>query len=506
MFLSRIRAEDRSPYGQFWFEPVGVRTGSGARVTADSAMQLSAVFRAVSLVSGHMALLPIKFYKRGSLDQIEHPLLRLLNRRPNKWQNAFEWREMLQGHLELRGNCYNEIFCDLRGQITDLIPRHPDRVKIEMLSDGDYRYRITDPDGTQRTAARDSIWHIRGLSSNGIVGLSVIEYARESFGLGLSAQSYGARFFANDAKPAGGWVEFPGSYKDKGQRDQVRESIQDAQSGSNRGKLMLLDHGLKYHEVGVTNDDAQFLETRQFQTSDIARWFGVPPHKIGDLSKSAFSNIEQQAIEYITDALLARAGRVEASIEADLLFDHEEIDVEYDFDELLRGDSTARAALYHSGILDGWMVRNEARAKERMQPIDGLDEPLRPLNMTEESQAEDADADLETSEPPEPKESANQGADARMVAVIRSAAERVARKELQVMKVAFKQENWPEAVKDSYVAHAGFVASCMGCTIEEAQAYCKARGTDPMNNATLEEDFMAAALSRLERLALTGKP
>lgn len=457
MFLSRIRAQDRSPWGSFFFEPVGVRTGSGARVTPDSAMALSAVFRAVSLVSGHMALLPLKFYKRDSLDQIDHPLLRILNRRPNKWQNAFEWREMLQGHIELRGNAYNEIFSDLRGQITDLVPRHPDRVKIELLPDGDYRYRITDPDGTQRTVARDSIWHIRGLSSNGIVGLSVIEYARESFGLGLSAQSYGARFFANDAKPAGGWVEFPGSYKDKSQRDQVRESIQDAQSGGNRGKLMLLDHGMKYHEVGVSNDDAQFLETRKFQIEDIARWFGVPPHKIGSLDKATFSNIEQQALEYITDALLTRASRWEASIEADLLFDHEEIDVEYDFDELMRGDQAARSSYYHNGILDGWLVRNEARAKERLQPIDGLDEPLRPLNMVEESQAEDEEADLEAAEPPdqEKEEPVESGESARRLhAVLSSSAGRIARR-----------------IVKSGTADAALIAETLAVSVESAKAW-----------------------------------
>lgn len=390
MFLSAIKAEDRSPWGNFWFEPVGVRTSAGMRVTADTALCLSAVYRAISLVSGHMALLPIVFYQRGTRTRIQHPVLRLLNRRPNPWQNAFEWREMLQGHLELRGNAFNEIVDDGRGQITQLVPRHPDLVRIEVLPDGEVRYRISLPDGTERTVPRGRIWHLRGLSSDGIVGLSVLEHARESFGLGLAAQTYGAKFFANDAKPSGGWIEYPGSYKDKTQRDTIREGLQESQAGMNRGKLMLLDHGMKYHEVGLTNEDAQFLETRKFSVDDIARWFGVPPHKIGSLERSTNNNIEQQALEYITDGLLTRAARWEAAIGEDLLFDDEEIDIEFNFSALLRADSTARSNYIKTMVVNGIFTRNEGREIEGKDPLPGLDKPLLPLNMVEESDADAA--------------------------------------------------------------------------------------------------------------------
>lgn len=422
---------DRSPWGSFWFEPVTVATMSGMRVSTETAMQLSAVFRAVALVSGHMAMLPIVFYQSGTRKRIDHPLLKLLNKRPNRWQNAFEWREMMQGHLELRGNAYNEISTNARGDITELIPRHPDRVKVEMLDSGEYRYRITGPDGSERTVPRGNIWHLRGLSSNGITGVSVIECARESFGLGLAAQGYGARFFANDAKPSGGWIEFPGQFKDKEARQIFREGWQANQAGANRGKTAVLEMGMKYHEVGITNQDAQFLETRKFSISDIARWFGVPPHKIGDLDRATFSNIEQMALEYIQDALQPRATRLEASIEAELLLDDEGIDVEFAFHELLRGDSRARSSYYHSGILDGWLTRNEARDMEGMEPIDGLDEPLRPLNMVEESDAEDMEIDQESTEPPgqEQQEPEDDNATARRLrAVLEGNAARLARR------------------------------------------------------------------------------
>jgi HK97 family phage portal protein len=400
MFVTKIRAADRSPWGDYWFKPVGQGTMSGMRVTADTAMQLSAVFRAVQLVSGHMAMFPVKFYKAGTHTAANHPLLKLLNKRPNRFQNSYEWRQMLQGHLELRGNAYNEIMSNSRGDIVELMPRHPDKVVIDQLPSGDYRYLVTDPDGTVRVVPRGSMWHLRGLSSNGISGMSVIEYARESFGLGLAAQSYGARFFANDAKPSGGWIEFTGTFKDKPQREAFKESWQETQSGINKGKLAVLENGMKYHEIGLTNEDAQFIETRKFSISDIARWFGVPAHKIGDMSASTNNNIEQQALEYIQDALLTRATMWEASIVSELLFDDEEFDIEFNFRELLRGDSGSRRAYYHGGIQDGWLTRNEARDMEGMEPLDGLDEPLRPLNMVEENEAED----LEQSEPPNPND------------------------------------------------------------------------------------------------------
>lgn len=394
-------SSDRSPWGDFWFSPVASSTMGGLRVTSETAMQLSAVFRAVGLVSGHMAMLPIKFYKAGTRTRIiKHPLLTLLNVRPNRFQNAFEWREMLQGHIELRGNCYNEIIANNRGIITELVPCHPDRVIIDQFDNGDYRYLVSDAKGNHRVVARGSMWHIRGLSSNGITGMSIVEYARESFSLGLAAQNYGGRFFANDAKPSGGWIEFPGQFKDKEARKQFRESVQEAQSANNRGKLMVMDMGMKYHEVGVSNQDAQFLETRKFSISEIARWFGVPPHKIGDLEKATFSNIEQMALEYVQDALQPRGARLKASITAELLFDDEDIDVELDYRELLKGDSAARRAYYHGGILDGWLTRNEARDMEGMEPLDGLDEPLRPLNMVEEGEAEDEELDGELAEKP----------------------------------------------------------------------------------------------------------
>ena len=435
-FFDRFRAstDDRSPWGDFWFEPVSTRSASGLRVSPDAALRLSAVYACVRILSETMASLPLVLYRNradGSKDRVtDHWLYPLLCRRPNRFQNPFEWREMLQGHLALRGNAYNQIVTNPRGEIVELIPIHPDRVRIELLRSGEFRYRVTDRFGEESILARGDVWHLRGLSSDGLLGMSPIDLARESLGMALAAQDYGARFFANDAKPTGGWIEFPGSFKDPEAKKVFRESYQAAQSGANRGKVLVLENGMKFHEVGVTNKDAQFLELRKFQITDIARLFRVPPHMIADLDRATFSNIEQQSLEFVMHTMTPWAERWEASIESELLLDGDDLEIEFDFSNLMRGDAASRSAYYQSGIQNGWLTRNEARIAENLNPIDGLDEPLRPLNMVEESDAEDLTADAEAQEAPaqEASEPPDDETAARLQALITSTAERWARR------------------------------------------------------------------------------
>lgn len=260
--------------------------------------------------------------------------------------------------------------------------------------------RVTDRLGVETILPRGEIWHLRGLLSDGLMGMSPIDLARESLGMALAVQDYGARFFANDAKPTGGWIEFPGSFKDSEAKKVFRESYRAAQSEANRGKVLVLENGMKFHEVGVTNRDAQFLELRKFQITDIARLFRVPPHMIADLDRVTFSNIEQQSLEFVMHTMTPWAERWEASIEAELLFDGDDLEVEFDFANLMRGDAASRSSYYQSGIQNGWLTRNEARIAENLNSLDGLDEPLRPLNMVEEGSAEDLAAGGGQGEPP----------------------------------------------------------------------------------------------------------
>jgi HK97 family phage portal protein len=398
-FLGRLTnsgasaSSSRSPWGDFYFDTAGAKSISGARVSPDTAMRLAAVYACVRVLAETMAMLPFVVYRpgpNGGKERVtDHWLYRLFAKRPNRFQNPFEWREMLQGHLALRGNAYCQIVANAKGEITELMPMHPDRVRMEMLPSGEYRYRISNHGGQEVLLSRGEVWHLRGLSSDGILGLSPIDLARESLGMALAAQDYGARFFSNDAKPTGGWIEFPGSFKDQEAKRLFRDSFQAAQSGANRGKVLVLESGMKYHEVGVTNKDAQFLELRKFQITDIARLFRVPPHMIADLDRATFSNIEQQSLEFVMHTMTPWAERWEASIEAELMLEGDELEVEFDFANLMRGDASSRSAYYQSGIQNGWLTRNEARIAENLNPIEGLDKPLRPLNMAEEGQGSD---------------------------------------------------------------------------------------------------------------------
>jgi len=308
VFLS-IRADggmsDRSPWGDFFFQPVA-RSGSGMHVTPDTALALTAVYACVRVRAESFALLPFRLYRTrpgGARQRVaDHWLVRLFCRQPNRWQTPFQWREMLQSHLDLRGNAFNEIVEDGRGGIAELRPLHPDRMTAELLGETDWRYRYQQRDGSFRILRRDQVWHLRGLGGNGIVGYNPIELAREALGEALQYQSYAARFFANNATPPA-WIKYPGTIGDKAKREQLRESIQAAQTGANRGKLMVLDQGMELNALQVNLRDLQFLEARKDKVPEIARMFRVPPHKIGDLSKATFSNIEQQAIEFWQDAI-----------------------------------------------------------------------------------------------------------------------------------------------------------------------------------------------------------
>lgn len=514
MFISRIKADggDRSPYGNFWFEPVTARTASGMRVSPDKALTLPVVFSCIRVLAESFSVLPMRLYRGQGANKkrvTQHWLYDLLCRRPNQFQTPYEWREMMQGHLAMRGNAFNQIIANRQGKITDLIPLHPDRVKIELLDSGgefDYRYRYTDRFGKVTVFTRGELWHIRGLSGDGIIGLNPIEIAREAVGLGLAAQDYGARFFQNDAKPGGGWIEFPGSFKDKSTRETFRESFQNAQTGLNRGKMAVLEMGMKFHELGLTNKDSQFLEARQYQVSDIARMFRIPPHLVGDLSKATFANIEQQSLDFVIYTMTPWAERWESSIETNLLTEADaDIEVEFDFAGLLRGDQAARSLFYHNGILDGWMTRNEARVNENLEPLDGLDEPLRPLNMVEESDAEDElapDAQPGQVDGVPPNAPDDSEKDARLSALAISAASRVMRKEMAMLQGIVGADYLIKAPA-LYEKHASFVAAALGVPAETADAYCAEQLAFIKDEPTLDA-IEIVALSRLERLAHRG--
>jgi HK97 family phage portal protein len=433
MFASLFRADaggDRSPFGDFWFSAIGgARTAAGQRVNADTAMQLATVFACTRVVSEAMGVLPFRLYQPkvggGRQRVTDHWLLRLLARRPNQFQNWFEWRTMMQGHLALRGNGYNIITPDGRGGISSLLPVHPDRIKVEPLDNGSWRYRRTLPNGSQEILSRQEVWHLRSLSTDGISGISPIEAAREVIGGALGVQDFGNRFFANDAKPTGGWLEIPGTIANDATRDKLKEQAQKAVSGVNRHRMLVLDRGMKYHEVGLTNKDSQFLELRKFSRSEICGIFRVPPHMAADLERATFSNIEQQGIDFWQNTMLPWVTLWEAAA-GDLLGDDSDLEPQFDFTAMLRGDSAARAQYLHNLVLDGILTRNEAREMEGFDPIDGLEEPLVPVN---ERGLNDPPPPAPGTTPAAPTEpDGDDSADARLAALVEGNAGRMARR------------------------------------------------------------------------------
>ena len=391
----------------------GGASASGIIVNPQTAMQSAAVYSCVQVLAQSVAMLPINLYAGAADGPLklarEHPLWDILHDQPNDYQTIVEFLEMMVMALCLRGNAYAYINRTSSGRVVELLPLHPDMVRTEMLGNFTLQYHITMPDGSFKTYAVGEILHIRGLTLNGWLGISPIAYARESVGLALATEKFGGQLFRNGAK-MGGVLEHPGKLSDESYK-RIKDSFDSASSGENAHKTALLEEGMKWSKVSMTADDSQFLETRKYQRSEIAAIFRVPPHMIGDLERATFSNIEQQALEFIQHTLMPWLNRIEKTIRRDLIEPKERktIAAKFNVAGLLRGDASARSTYYHNGIMDGWLTRNEARIMESdigiiLNPLDGLDTPLMPLNMGDGSDDPDEAADIAEGETPSGKE------------------------------------------------------------------------------------------------------
>ena len=368
----------------------GSTSQAGVAVNAQTAMQSAAVYSCVQVLAQSIGMLPLCVYAIDDAGirrrATHHRLWALLQDQPNSFQTAVEFFEMMSAHLCLRGNAYALINRNAKGQILELIPLHPDQVSVQMQTDYRLRYGCTLEGGQRMALATGDVFHVRGLTLNGWLGISPIAYAREAIGLAMATERFGAMLFRNGAK-MGGVLEHPGKIS-KEAADRLRSSFDEAHSGENAHRTAILEEGLKWSKVSMTADDSQFLETRKYQRSEIAAIFRVPPHMIGDLERATFSNIEQQSLEFVNFTLMPWLHRIEKAIRRDLLTPAERTRMMARFNvaNLLRGDAAARAAYYQSGIQQGWMTRNEARHAESdlgvmLNPLEGLDEPLLPLNM-----------------------------------------------------------------------------------------------------------------------------
>lgn len=370
----------------------GGPTESGEHVTPLRAMQNAAVFSCVRVLGESVAQLPFGIYQTrddgGSDKEVTHPLYRLLHYQPNDWQTSFEFREYLMACLNLRGNFYafkNIVGSGSRRRVAELLPLPPDSVTPRQDENWCVSYEVRFPGKGTQVLPKGNMLHIKGLSLDGFTGVSPIRYQRESIGLAMAAEKHGARTFKNGALP-GGILYHPKQLTDKA-AERLKESWEASYSGENTGKTAILEDGMKWEKMSMTNEDAQYLETRKFQRSEIAGIYRVPAHMINDLEKATFSNIEHQALSFVVYSLTPWLVRIEQAFWRDLLTREEQEKGLYfrlNVDGLLRGDSKSRATALQIQRQNGIINANEWRSLENMNPIEGGDVYLTPLNMRQD--------------------------------------------------------------------------------------------------------------------------
>jgi HK97 family phage portal protein len=363
----------------------GAESASGASVSSGSAMRVAAVYRCVDLRATALACLPVHVIAQTAGGDVgrklpDHPLARLLGSRPNPRQTSYEFRRLLGAHVLLRGNGY-ALKVRSGNRITALLPLHPDRVQVEELDDQSLRYHYTRKDGARVTFGQPDVLHLRDLGTDGVVGLSKITLMREAVGVAIQAERFGARMFKN-GMAVGGALKHPGKLGNDAHA-RLRAQMEDRYAGAdNAHKWMVLEEGMAIEKLGMTSEDLQFIESRKFQRSEIAMFFGVPPHLIGDVEKTTSwgTGIEQQNLGFLQYTLGGDIAMWEQAIERDLVAPAEapRIYVKLNVAGFLRAAAKDRADYFARALGAGgsraWMTPNEVRALEDLPPVPGGDQ------------------------------------------------------------------------------------------------------------------------------------
>lgn len=377
--LKRARDKPTNSYEGSDFSYLFGRTTSGKNVNEMTALQTTAVYACVRILAEAIASLPIHVYKHtdeGKEQYVNHQLYYLLHDEPNPDMTSFVFRETLMSHLLIWGNAYAQIIRDGRGQVLALYPLLPDRMTVKRDDMGElyYVYQRSEEDNPNFKdkgniiLKKSEVLHVPGLGFDGLIGYSPIAMAKNAVGMTLATEEYGASFFANGANP-GGVLEHPGILKDP---SKVRESWNQVYQGTNNShKVAVLEEGMSYKTIGIPPNEAQFLETRKFQINEIARLYRIPPHMVGDLEKSSFSNIEQQSLEFVKYTLDPWVVRFEQAFQKALLLPDEKKTyfIKFNVDGLLRGDYQSRMNGYAIGRQNGWLSTNDIRRLEDMNPL-----------------------------------------------------------------------------------------------------------------------------------------
>lgn len=365
-----------------WMLELGHGTVSGVTVTPESAMRVTTVYACVKLISETIGTLPLHLYRReGRRKEVatDHPLYELLHDQPNALMSAVQMREQMEAALLLEGNAYARVVRDNQGVVKEIIPIHPSRVRVRESKSGRNLVYIIDG-GKERYLSGD-IWHVTGFSLGGLMGVSPITYHRETIGLAMAAERHAAAVLGNNARPSG-ILSHPGELDDEA-ITQLKKSWQSAHGGDNVGGVAVLEEGMEFKPLTMSMQDLQYIETRKLSRAEITALYRVPLHMVNDLERATFSNIEHQGLEFKNYTILPWAIRWEASIRRDLLLPEErkQYFARFNLEGLHRGDMRTRFAVYAQGIQWGIYSPNDVRDLEDLDPRDGGDVYLEPLNM-----------------------------------------------------------------------------------------------------------------------------
>ena len=377
LFRSRDKPQNRTAGSSYAFY-LGAST-SGKRVNEHTAMQMTAVYACVRILAEAIAGLPLHYYRYGENGSkqmaVDDPLYFLLHDEPNPEMTSFLFRETLMTHLLLWGNAYAQVIRNGKGEVIALYPLMPNRMTVDRDEKSQlyYSYRVSNDEANTMgeglvNLRPEDVLHIPGLGFDGLVGYSPIAMAKNTIGMAIACEEYGATFFSNGAAP-GAVLEHPGVLKDP---EKVRRSWTQTFGGSsNANKIAVLEEGMKYTPISISPNEAQFLETRKFQVDEIARIFRIPPHMIGDLDRSTFSNIEQQSLEFVKYTLDPWVTRWEQSMNRRLIkeSDKGKCFFKFNVDGLLRGDYQSRMNGYAVGIQNGFLSVNDVRELENFDLI-----------------------------------------------------------------------------------------------------------------------------------------
>lgn len=471
---------------------------AGIAVGPDTALKISTVYACVGLLSETIASLPLVVFRyleneAGRERAKNHSLYPILHDQPNQTQTAFDFVQMMQAHALLRGSGYARIKAGPRGFVDQLEPYHPDNVHKEKLANGRIRYQVRDDNGTWKPVNDEDMFEVGGLSLDGWSTVSVINFARDSLSLNLAAERYGSKFFRNDSRP-GGVLQTDGALKD-GVAKRIKNEWEALHVGGNQHRVAVLEGGLKWQQVGISPEEAQFLGTREFQAEDVCRWFRVPPHMVGLTSKATSwgSGIEEMNIGFLTYTLRPWLTRWAQAIKRDLILAPQTYFADFIVESLLRGDIETRYNAYSMGRQWGWLSVNEIRAYENLNPVTGGDQFLTPLNMSPAGGQSG------------PVLQRGKGSKHYRLLVEESAA-RLVRKEIAAIGRLPTDGHWSAGVERFYDDHAVLVSQAMCIPLEKATAYCQTgRATWLATGPGMDPGFETRRVLELADLAIESE-